>query len=751
MENFVQSGGTTSLLMMEINGMMARATLLHRSGKMGEASDLYQQVLLRAPDFAEALYRLGLIAHLAGRLDEAATYLRRAIQKDERQPSFFFGLGLILQDQGEQGETEKCFRQTLALKPDFAPAYNHLGLVLQSGPRFEEALQCFRDAVRCNPGYARAHNNLGHLLKAHGEFQEALACFREAVRLKPDYFLAFSNLGQTLQALGDMAGAEESYRRAVQLNPGDYQANSRLGWVQIVQMKLDDAEHALRRAVELESESVTDLTHLGHVLREQGRMEESAAVYEKALALNPDNLQALLGVCLMLPPVYSDRDHVLSARQHYADGLKRLRGEAERFKKLPPANLLTQLQWGNFYLAYQGMNDRQLQFEYSAFVADVLSAVVPELFEPVPTEGLAGKRRLRVGFMSSYLRECTVGSYFKSWITSLDRGLFEVIVYYAGHWHDEVTREIEQAAGHYVKFAGAGVGEIARRIKNDGLDALIYPEMGMDVTVSMLGAMRLAPVQCAAWGHPVTTGHHNIDYFISCALMEPENASEHYTEKLVMLGGIGTHYNKRTDSSPPDRSRFGLPQDSHLYLCPQSPYKIHPDNDELFLDILEQDPQAMLVFFQGMYAHTTQALKDRLERGIAARSLATRERVVFLPRMGHDAYLQVNRSCDVMLDTLHWSGGNTSLDALACALPMVTLPGEFMRGRQSYAMLTAMGLDELIARDKDDYVAIALHLGVDAVWRKDIQQRIVQNIDRVFENELPVKELEQFLLSRFAA
>ena len=84
--------------------------------------------------------------------------------------------------------------------------------------------------------------------------------------------------------------------------------------------------------------SATDFTHLGHVLREQGKMEESAAAYERALALDPDKLQALLGACLMLPPIYSDREHVVAARQRYAAGLKRLREEAERFRRMPSAH-----------------------------------------------------------------------------------------------------------------------------------------------------------------------------------------------------------------------------------------------------------------------------------------------------------------------------------------------------------------------------------------------------------------------------
>ncbi|EKD99031.1 MAG: tetratricopeptide protein, partial [uncultured bacterium] len=480
------------------------------------------------------------------------------------------------------------------------------------------------------------------------------------MRLKPDYFLAFFNMGLALQILGDIAGAEDSYRRAVQLNPGDYQANFCLAGMLIVRLKLDEAERLIRKALELKPESATDLFRLAHVLREQGKIDKAADVCEQLLTLDADNLQAFLGVCLMLPPVYSGRDHVIAARQRYAGGLKRLKAGVERFKCLPASKILEQLQWGNFYLAYQGLNDRELQFEYAGFVAEVLSAIVPEFFEPLAKDTNAVKRRLRVGFLSSFLRECTVGSYFKSWITLLDHERFEVFVYYTGYWRDDVKREIEESAEHYASLIGVGAVEIAHRIKRDSLDVLVYPEMGMDVTVSMLGAMRLAPVQCVAWGHPVTTGHQNIDYYLSCASMEPENASEHYTEKLFLLSGIGTCYSRPACFSSSCRSHYGLPEDSHLYFCPQSPYKIHPDNDDLFLDILEQDPQATLVFFQGMYANTTQAFKARLEQGIVARSLAIRRRVVFLPRMDHEAYLQVNRSCDVMLDTLHWSGGNTS-------------------------------------------------------------------------------------------
>src|SRR3990167_7841868 len=144
---------------MDVSGMIERATLLHRSGKLEDARRLYMEIVGGAPDFAEAWHRLGLIEQAMGQLNEAADLMRKAIRLDELQPFYFLGLGLVMQDKNEPGEAEKLFRQALTLNPDLAPAYNHLGVVLQGEQRLDDALHCFREAVRCRPGYARAFNN----------------------------------------------------------------------------------------------------------------------------------------------------------------------------------------------------------------------------------------------------------------------------------------------------------------------------------------------------------------------------------------------------------------------------------------------------------------------------------------------------------------------------------------------------------------------------------------------------------------
>jgi len=120
--------------------------------------------------------------------------------------------------------------------------------------------------------------------------------------------------------------------------------------------------------------------------------------------------------------------------------------------------------------------------------------------------------------------------------------------------------------------------------------------------------------------------------------------------------------------------------------------------------------------------------------------------VVLRPQVRHDLYVQTNLACDAMLDTLRWSGGNTSLDAIAAGLPIVTLPGRFMRARQSAAMLEIAGASGLVAKDVGDYVEIASRLATDRAFREQSSARLLEGATRVFDDPVPVDALAAWLL-----
>ena len=133
----------------------------------------------------------------------------------------------------------------------------------------------------------------------------------------------------------------------------------------------------------------------------------------------------------------------------------------------------------------------------------------------------------------------------------------------------------------------------------------------------MLAFARLAPVQCATWGHPVTTGIPTIDYFISNVDAEPADAAEHYTEQLVRMKNLPTYYAPPSVSSATrSRKDFGLEEKAHLYLCPQSLFKMHPEFDGILSAILRADPKGRIVLVNGRYQNTQGRSKSPTRRAL---------------------------------------------------------------------------------------------------------------------------------------
>jgi CRISPR-associated protein Csy1 len=714
-----------------------------RKGDLSGAEAALQTLLGASPNDADALYRLGLIAHARGERDLAAQRLTAALEHSPGEPAVLYALASVRQDQGRLDEAVTLLRRALERAPGFFQAHNNLGLLLLDLGDPAAASAAFRRAIAIRPDYASAWNHLGIALRAQGELQEALACFRQATEFSSGLADAHFNLGVTGLALGLAHDALKAFETVDRLRPGEARTCFHLAQCHLALGNLQPALSELRECLKRDPAQGEARCTLARELAKIGHSAEALALFDEECRQRPESLRAALGFHLQLPVVAANRTELEAARSRFARGLDQLRQEKDRFMALPPKVLVRQLEWTNFFLAYQGGHDRPLQAAYGAFVTDLLSHALPQFTQPLSRHSPAG-RRIRVGFISSFLRQCTVGNYFMRWTTGIDRARFEVGVYRIGSRRDAVTVEIEAACDRAVALTGT-LAEMAGRIRADEPDILVFPEVGMDSRTFLLAALRLAPVQCAAWGHPVTTGLPNVDYFLSCEAMEPPGAQAHYSERLVTLPGIGTHYERPNCPSVGSRAGFGLPPDKTLYLFPQSLFKIHPDNDVLMARVLAGDPRGVVVLFEDRHPDLTARFLSRFDAALAAHGLDAETRRVVLPNLSHDDYLRVNRLCDLMLDSLYWSGGNTALDALACGLPLVALPAETMRSRQSMAMLRFCGLEELVAADQDDYVRIALRLGRDSQLRSVFRERLTDAVKTLFGRAEPVKSLELFL------
>jgi predicted O-linked N-acetylglucosamine transferase (SPINDLY family) len=168
---------------------------------------------------------------------------------------------------------------------------------------------------------------------------------------------------------------------------------------------------------------------------------------------------------------------------------------------------------------------------------------------------------------------------------------------------------------------------------------------------------------------------------------------------------------------------------------------MHPDFDPVVAEILRRDPQGELVLIAGRQPQWTALLRARFERTLGDAAA----RVRFLQAQPNPEFLHLCALADVMLDTIHFGGGNTSYEALAVGTPIVTLPGAYLRNRITLALYRKMGMLDCVVHSPPEYVELALRIGTDREYRAALSRKIHESGRILFEDPAEVRELERFL------
>lgn len=439
---------------------------------------------------------------------------------------------------------------------------------------------------------------------------------------------------------------------------------------------------------------------------------------------------------------YASEEGLRLARQRYAEGLAvalrmaRAHNREELAFQFPDSIAAMP-----FYLAYQGGADRDLQALYGEIVTRIVAASVPRT-APDPPPAPTG--RIRLLFATVFCHVHSVMKMCVSWIEQLDRSKFEISFLHLGGVDDSMTERVRRAVDHFEmgdRPTEAWIDVITRYAPH----AIIYLEIGMHAPTLALATFRLAPVQCVTWGHPQTSGLPTIDYFLSSDLMEPDDGETYYTETLVRLPNLSVSYTPlQTAPLTLDRSKLSATADDTLYISCQSIFKYLPEYDFIFPRIAELAPRGRFLFICRTLDPARRRFEERLARAFHARNLDYAKYVVFCQPLPFDQFAGFLRMGDVFLDSVGWSGCNTTLEALDVDLPVVTFPVGAMRGRHSGAILAMMGLSEGVAGSAEDYIVKAAALA-DPDRRHAYRERIRANKSRLFGDAAPIRGLEDFL------
>lgn len=559
--------------------------------------------------------------------------------------------------------------------------------------------------------------------------REALVSASHAMRLAPQRPDALRLVADLLLRLEQFAAATEAFERYLTLAPKDGMALNELGNLYQRLGRPDDADRTYARAIEVDPTNVSALANRARFQGDRGNVEVARELYAQANRGNATP-QMLLAAATTLPVIYDSVEHVRQERARLLAELDRLDQQGVRID--PTRFVLPNL----FYVAYQGENDHEVM---SCFARLLVPPERRAVQLPQPTS--SGQQRVRLGVLSKYLCDHTIGHLNLGLIERLPKDQFEVVLLRLSGPNDLIAQRYAAAAEQVIPIA-EDIPTALQTIAGARLDLLFFPDVGMDPFTFTLAASRLAPCQVTTWGHPDTTGLATVDAFLSVVHELPE-ADQHFTERLIRLPCLGVGLERPPTPPPAKREQFGLPEKATLYGCPQSLFKFHPAFDEVLAGILQKDPAARIVLIEGNHAGWT----ERLQRRFATTLGDNAGRVLWLKRFPRESFRQLVTLCDVMLDPTQFGGGHTSYECFAYGVPVVTLPSPYLRGRLTLSQLRQMGLEPELAVDSTAaYVDRVVMLANDKDQRARLSRELIERSRVLFDPAPPIKAVSEAFL-----
>lgn len=705
-------------------------------------------------------------AHARGELDVAEQGYRQLWDKGFDDPQIAEGLAAIAAARGHHEQVVHWLQLAAAAAPVSPELQFNLGMACLALQRWQDARQAFTAQVQQRPHQAEGHYGLALALQGLGLPGETAAAVQRALELAPDLRPAVILQAECLASAGQPEQALQVLQRALERQPNAVDL-----WQVLTVVQQRHGEHAqavisAQRALALQPDAVDQRVNLAHVLRDAGRCEEALEQYQTALQWAPDHVlirlnQAQLlahlsrldeaGQCLdrwcesrgqqlgassqqillaqrllrldALPPIYTSEQQLGELRSA-GDAL--LSALEQQLAQLPddqacagPLVLEALLQFSGFARAYHLEDDRVHQQRLSAVLRRVLLANLspwqedPEAVAQRRSPAAAGP--LKLGVAGSCLYNHNGGFWALGWLEALPKQEVSIHTY-------DLAEDIPLDAAA-LRFRALGSHRVLpmradtliddlNRIQADQLDVLLLPEIGMTPASRLLSLLRLAPLQATSWGHPITSGSAAIDVFLSGALMEPAEAPNQYSEQLQLLPNLGFSFDL-----PPAADAASMPavdaEGMLLVGCLQSLFKLQPRYDWFYGGLVKARPDVRWVFVADRRAAVTQVFESRLRAVFQREDLDFDRHVLILERQRESAFNALFERLCLNVDSLGWSGGNTSLRALRSGCPTVTWEAALMRGRHTAAMLRRLELNQWIATSPQDLLALASDLLAD--------------------------------------
>lgn len=558
----------------------------------------------------------------------------------------------------------ELFRELENIKPEDPRVQYELGLICMELHDNQAALSHFDKLVSLEPDFLEGRMLLGMMHGELGQHDEAIGYLREVLAVFPDLANVHHRVGMLLADKRCYEEAYQAYQDALRIEPDHPGFLCNLGVLLTTTGHISEARKTLLQALERDPYSVNIINNLGRICG-VGQAEVSLSWYQRGLAIDPENYSLTSNYLYQLNYVAGlDADFI-----------------AQKYKEYAPRCYYPRSAWQR------------------------------------PARNRKPGEPLRIGYLSADLYAHSVAFFLEPILQCHDHSRFEIYCYSNRTVEDETTKRLRGLSTAWRVVYGLADEQVAALISADGIDILV--DLSGHTAGNRLGVLvyRPAPIQASWIGHPNTTGLPQVDYYLTDPLCDPPGMTEQlFSEKLLRLPRIFSCYLPPMTFpviAPPPVCTCGY----ITFGCFNSIAKINEPLISWWAAILKKVPQSRLLI-KGPNLDD-QEISQQLLDLFAQHGIDSDRIALFGFAATRDEHLALYSRVDIALDTYPYNGTTTTCESLWMGVPVVTLAGKTHVSRVGLSFLDAIGCDEFVADNPEEYITKAALLAND-------QKRLVE-------------------------
>ena len=569
-------------------------------------------------------------------------------------------------------------------------------------------------------------------------FLKAKDYFLEANKLTADRISILYNLAFTYYHLNEHQNAKKILEKITLIDKNDFDTIKLLIIILLDENSFDEVLRIIYTLdAEAEKNNYKEIIELFYKISSKllvvGDIEINKKFYERYLSLDEKNLEIYLESLFLLPSIYLDSLDLNVLRVNFQKNLEKIRNlNLDKYNK--KNNSLPRVM--TFFLSYNNENNLPI---LKTFTENIVK-VYPELSLNLNLKYSVKSSKIRIGFVSEFLTDHTIGKLFSNLILDLDPNKFDVIVFHSLNTKEGFIKKIIDLKIRTISLPLL-LNDKIKILKAEHLDIIFYPDIGMSGDLYYLTFYRLAKFQINSLGHPETSGNKNIDFFISNQMSELVEADDFYSEKLIKFNNFNIYCNSLESSNKGVSLNF--PENKNIYFCPQTIFKLVPEFDEIIKNITNLDKKSVICFIKDPFNHQYKIFLQRLKnKGINL------DQILIIDRLSEKEFINLSAQADILLDPLYFGAGNSFIETFLNPCPLITHPSKFLRSRIAMGLYKQLNIENPpVYNSIDDYIFNAVEIVNDKKKNILIREQIFEKSKFFFRNKEVLNEYENFFLN----